>query len=761
MGLKMKNLRAWAGGIVGLLMAGPVMAQTFNPGYSAPWLAQIGVTSAIDATANGGAGLNIGIVDTGVVTNNPEVLGRVSTSSSCAAVTFVCSRGVNDDNGHGTSTASIAAGSTATGGLMSGVAPKATIIAEKVLNASGSGYDSDVANGIVKATNAGAQVINLSLTYIPTAAVINAINYAASKGTIIVFAGGNSAAVLNGGANSSGYTAAALSRLVFVGSVNSANRLSSFSNTPGNGSAVAGTVRNSYASLWLMAPGERIVAPGIMYGANAYAYWTGTSMAAPMISGALALLETTWPVLNRNGTATSVLFQTATDLGAKGIDTVDGNGLLNVTAAFQPIGPLTVTQANGKAVQVSALTNSLLTSGALGSLSSVTSLLAKYTAFDSFQRNYVVNLSGLVQKNATGGSAAAAAQAPTVTSTAVRLAGGATLAFARADASSVGGYPTAGLTDSMSSRPASSWLMKLSGTTGTSISAGAGFPVSAAFSEALWGEGSLGGAQARYLGVSNSLLQLAQGGTFASIGSKLGTDTRIAFSFSNTAAASQAITGSTSLKDTLMGREWARSQAAGVALGVTTKLRKGWTGGMTLGVLNERNGLLGTVYDRSGSLALGDQHKSVSLGLSSSVDLWQGAGLMFDAALAVTDGAAASGLITGVSATTARSFGIALVQKDALSEGDSLSVAVRKPLRVTSGSANLATTSVDDQGFATTAATRVSLKPSGSQTDLVVGYNRSLRPGVDVGASLTVSSDAGNVRGTNSASGLAKMSLRF
>lgn len=760
----MKNPGILAGGIVGLLLAGPAMAQSVAPGYSAPWLAQIGVTSAIQTTANGGAGFNIGIVDTGVVTNHPELAGRVSTSSSCAAVTFLCSRGVTDDNGHGTSVASIAAGSTATGGLMSGVAPKATIIAEKVLNANGSGYDADVANGIVKATNAGAQVINLSLTYIPTASVINAINYAASKGAIIVFAGGNSAVALNGGANSNGFTAAALSRLVFVGSVNSANRTSSFSNTPGNGSAVAGATRSSYASLWLMAPGESIVAPGIMYGANAYAYWTGTSMAAPMVSGALALLETTWPVLNRNGTATSVLFQTATDLGATGIDTATGNGLLNMSKAFQPIGALTVTQTNGKSVTVASLTNSLLTGGALGSMSSVTSQLAKYTAFDSFQRNYVVNLSGLVQKNATGVSAAAAAQAPTVTSTAVRLADGMTLAFARADAPSTINDKASliGSASSQPSRLASSWVMKLTGATGTSIAAGTGFPASASFAETLWGEGSIAGSQARDLDVSNGLLQLAHGGTFASIGSKLGTDTRIAFSFSNTAAFSEGVAGNKSLADTLMGRDWTRAQAAGVAMGVTTTLRKGWTGGMTLSVLNEKNGLLGTIYDRAGSLALGNQHKSVSVGISSSVDLWQGAGLMFDAALSASDGASASsGLITGVSATTARSFGLSLVQRDALTEGDSLSVTLKKPLRVTSGSANLTTTSVDDQGFATTAATRVSLKPSGSQTDLVLGYSRSLRPGVDVSASLTVSSDAGNVRGTNAVGGLAKMSLRF
>ena len=265
---------------------------------SATWQAQIGDTSNVQTQSKGGAGVTIAVVDTGAVGNNAEIAGRVSSPpSACTAVTFACSNGYWDDNGHGTAVAAIAGGAfnplLATS--MSGVAPNVSIIADKSLSKSGAGYDTDVANGIIAATNAGAEVINLSLTYTPTAAVVNAINYAAAHNAVLVWAGGNGATAINGGAKTTGLTAAALQRLIFVGSVSSSNVVSSFSNTPGAGKVYAGSTYATYAQLWLMAPGQSIVAPAIVFGPTAFGSWTGTSMSAPQVTGAVALLEATWP----------------------------------------------------------------------------------------------------------------------------------------------------------------------------------------------------------------------------------------------------------------------------------------------------------------------------------------------------------------------------------------------------------------------------------------------------------------------------------
>lgn len=281
-------------------------AQTY-----APWLRQIGITNAIESAANWGKGQVLGVVDTGINATHPQFAsGQVSqVLSSCAAVSFKCSNAYADDNGHGTAVASIAAGNrtsqfstitaggyTTVAGNFIGVAPAANIVAEKVLNSAGSGYSTDVANGVKKAADAGAGVINVSITYGNDANTVAAINYAAAKGAFIVWAGGNSAQNLLNNLNTSGLTQTAIQHLVFAGSVNSVNTASSFTNKPGAGSLVnTAGAKTSYTTRWIMAPGEAILAPQTMAGNNAYALWSGTSMAAPVISGSLMLLQNAWP----------------------------------------------------------------------------------------------------------------------------------------------------------------------------------------------------------------------------------------------------------------------------------------------------------------------------------------------------------------------------------------------------------------------------------------------------------------------------------
>ncbi|MEC4589426.1 S8 family serine peptidase [Nitrospirillum amazonense] len=765
---------------------GGAAAQTYATGYSAGWWSQLGLTNAIEVAATGGSGITIGLVDTGVVATQADVTGRVSTASACAARTFTCPRGYTDDNGHGTATAAIAAGAvTSSGAGMAGVAPKATILSEKALNVSGSGTDTDVANGIVKAADAGAKVINLSLTYLPTNTIVTAINYAAAKGAVLVFAGGNSATVLNGGANSTGLSAAALTHLAFAGSVSGANKLSSFSNTPGSGYAVTGTTRVSYASLWLMAPGESIVAPGIQYGANALAYWSGTSMAAPMVSGAVALLEATWPVLYRNGTATAVLFASATDMGTKGVDNTYGNGLMNLTAAFKPLGTLSVAEANGKSLPVTSLTGSLITGGALGALGSISAQLASYTAFDGYQRNFTVNLSGLIAKQpVSAASITAALPAPTVTTSSTKFADGGRLMLAYTDGP---GLDIVGRPQPLAPRDGyaghDGWALAYS-QGGLTLAAGQGFPASASFAQALWGDGTpvadAAGTTAGTLGVSTALTGLAQGGGFAALGTDLDGwvgralgGARLALSWSGAPGADTV-----SRRD-LAGGDWnpwrgpvltgggLDRQADAVAAGLNWTLGPGWSTSLSASLLDERDGLLGSRYRGGGVLGLGDHNDTVSLGLATAVSLWRGGSLMLDASLARTGAAdSAHGVVSGIGPLLARSYGLALAQRDAVTEGDSLTAVWRRPLRVVAGAATLLMTSVDDQGYATTTPTRVSLRPDGAETDMALSYAAPVATGrwgqtLSVIGSLELRQDAGNIRGLTDQVARVGLNFRF
>jgi thermitase len=210
-----------------------------------------------------GSGAKIAIVDTGVQSNHPDLAGKV-----VGGWDFVDNDSTpQDGNGHGTHCAGIAAAVTNNSTGIAGTAPKASILAVRVLNNSGSGTWTAVANGITYAADQGADVISLSLGgTVGNSGLQQAVDYAWSKGSVVVAAAGNA------GTTAPNYPAY-YSNAIAVASTDQNDNKSSFS-TYGSWVDVA-------------APGSSIYAT---YPTSTYASLSGTSMATPHVAGVAGLL---------------------------------------------------------------------------------------------------------------------------------------------------------------------------------------------------------------------------------------------------------------------------------------------------------------------------------------------------------------------------------------------------------------------------------------------------------------------------------------
>ena len=258
-------------------------AATNDPLFARQWpLEQIG---APDARAKGKDVL-IGMVDTGVDMAHPDLQGKVAASAVC--VDGPCREGGGqDDNGHGTEVAGIAAANTDNGRGIAGVAPDAKLLVAKVLDADGAGRVDDINAGIRWVVDRGAKVVNLSLgdpdfllTSLVGTPLRPGIEYAWTRGTVPVLASGNyRVGVVD--QESSNY--GDLNALV-VGATDRANVVARYSTAIGN------------AKWGMVAPGgygpgapaeDQVITTSLGGGYGAVA---GTSASAPHVSAAVAVL---------------------------------------------------------------------------------------------------------------------------------------------------------------------------------------------------------------------------------------------------------------------------------------------------------------------------------------------------------------------------------------------------------------------------------------------------------------------------------------
>ncbi len=277
---------------------------------------RIGAEATWDRTT-GSPSVLIAVVDTGVYAGHPDLAGNV-----VAGTNFVNGNGdASDDEGHGTHTAGIIAAIGNNGRGVAGMCWQCHILPIKALDKDGSGSASNVSASIRYAVDRGARVINLSLGGEKDSRLLHdAISYATNHGALVVVAAGNEAEE----GNPVEYPAA-YPEVIAVAATDAGDQHASFSNY------------NSYVA---------VSAPGVNIGSTiwapddkeAYAAASGTSEAAPFVSGLAGLIWSVNPSLS-NDDVKRIILSTADDLGVPGPDPYFGAGRIDALRAITAATP--------------------------------------------------------------------------------------------------------------------------------------------------------------------------------------------------------------------------------------------------------------------------------------------------------------------------------------------------------------------------------------------------------------------------------------
>lgn len=257
--------------------------------------------------SKGDNAISVGVLDTGVQADHPDLEGRLQGGTNIVDPTTE----PDDDVGHGTHVAGIIAAAVNNGEGVAGISWYNKVMPVKVLDSSGAGSTYSVAQGLIWAADHGAKVINMSLgNYAEAAFLHDAIKYAYNKDVVLIAASGND------NTNRPGYPAA-YPEVFAVGATDSSGRKASYSNY------------GDYIDV--AAPGDTIAST---YPGSQYAALSGTSMASPHVAALAALIRSINPELT-NVEVMDLMRNTARDLGEKGKDDYFGYGQIDVVKALE------------------------------------------------------------------------------------------------------------------------------------------------------------------------------------------------------------------------------------------------------------------------------------------------------------------------------------------------------------------------------------------------------------------------------------------
>jgi len=298
----------------------------------------------------GGRGVTVAILDTGVAYRNWKQFDRspdFTNTKFVAPYDFVDHNAYPlDREGHGTFVAGVVAESTNNRLDLTGLAYGASIMPVRVLDAQGEGDETTIARGIRYAASHGAQIINLSLEFLPTQVrsgkdipeIVSAIGFARRKGVIVVGAAGNDE-------DSQIAYPARVQGVVSVGATTRDRCLAAYSNggsgldivAPGGGDdAIVREDPNCHPARNLPSIYQLTLSDPPHWGQFGYPnYYIGTSMASPEVAATAAMVIAS-RVIGSNPTPDAVLArleETATPLGGSAPNSIYGYGLLNAGAA--------------------------------------------------------------------------------------------------------------------------------------------------------------------------------------------------------------------------------------------------------------------------------------------------------------------------------------------------------------------------------------------------------------------------------------------
>jgi subtilisin family serine protease len=723
----------------------------------------------------GGAGVIIGIVDTGIDLNEPEFAGRVLTGTCIVSSVNPCTLpddqvGGDDavfpgaaDSTHGTHVAGIAAGTN------TGIAYLASILPVKVC---GSNADSciGVDNGILWASQHGASIISVSIGGPILAASDTAMfAQAVANGSLLVVAGGNSG---NKDPSSGFLAGAALAdgvrgSMIVVGATgcngtsssvpaNCANgptafpsngygSVASFSQVPSTQCEVHEGQRYCMRDYFVSAPGVDIwstVGNGTATGAN-YGYLSGTSMATPFVSGVAAVIKGQWPFLTSSQIA-SIIFQTTDDIGAAGVDPVYGRGAVDITKALGPAGATIVANHSfsigapiagnsGPSVSsnlgVAGAMNSLV-SGPLSVAISNSTILKSAVLIDSFGRNFTANLT-----NATYNPA------PNLTNYFMSSAFTTFSPFGVSMDSPVGQLEASGyavetttprlLSGEFRTSDYTQYDMRdvqLRAALAPGVSLDAGYHVDMAGRFNSYDAQSSAAYEGLFLSasaVNSPYAAFTTGGNYLATNVDLADNLHFRF-------------GESSLTPTVQHFEvpvysmLAQTEGPGLQYDQRTAQSTmavmnwdfaSWGGlGLTATQTSEQNGLLGGLA--SGAFSVANNANTSALGASARLGFGDGWVTTVSYSEGITQlDLKVNSLLSGADTLHSRSYGVAIAKKGLFGDDDSIGMAVSRPVQIYAGGVTItAADGIDANNNLTVASEHVSLASQTPETDFELGY---------------------------------------